>query len=124
MQTSKISQKSELFGALSAVAGLHSKISDPPPGGPIFFQFHAVLGKIWQNRILAPSPGRLAPLREPLGCLPWGNPGSATVQCVAAGGQSPSHYYRPQQYLWKGIVFTGMCHSVDKGSHPWQGGHA
>ena len=27
-----------------------------PPGGPKFFQFHAVLGKIWQNRMLAPPP--------------------------------------------------------------------
>ena len=35
-----------------------------------FFQFHAVFGKIWQNRMLAP-PGELAP-------PPRGNPGSAT----------------------------------------------
>ena len=41
------------------------------PRGPKFFQFHAVFGKIWQNRMLAP-PGELAP-------PPRGNPGSATV---------------------------------------------
>ena len=27
----------------------------PPPGSK-FFQFHAVFGKIWQNRMLAPPP--------------------------------------------------------------------
>ena len=43
----------------------------PPPWGPKFFQFHAVFGKIWQNRMLAPPPGELAP-------PPRGNPGSAT----------------------------------------------
>ena len=30
----------------------------PPPK---FFQFHAVVGNIWQNRMLAPTPGELAP---------------------------------------------------------------
>ena len=35
---------------------------DAPPRGPKFFQFHAVFGKIWQNRMLAPPPGELAPL--------------------------------------------------------------
>ena len=29
--------------------------------GPKFFQFHAVFGKIWQNRMLAPPPGVSAP---------------------------------------------------------------
>ena len=33
-----------------------------------FFQFHAVFGKFWQNRMLVP-PGELAP-------PPLGNPGS------------------------------------------------
>ena len=41
-----------------------------PPGSK-FFQFHAVFGKFWQNRMLAPSPGELAP-------PPRGNPGSTT----------------------------------------------
>ena len=57
-----------------AVANLHSKILDvpPPPPGSKFFQFHAVLGEIWQNRMLAPPPPReLAP-------PPRGNPRSAT----------------------------------------------
>ena len=40
-----------------------------PPWAPKFFRFHAVFRKIWQNRMLAPPPGELAP--------PWGNPGSA-----------------------------------------------
>ena len=57
----------------STVADLHSKILDsaPPPGDPNDFQFHAVFGKIWQNRMLAPPPGELAP-------PPRGNPRSAT----------------------------------------------
>ena len=42
----------------------------PPPCGSKFFQFHAVFGEIWQNRMLVP-PGELAP-------PPRGNPGSAT----------------------------------------------
>ena len=64
---------------VNAVADLHSKILDarpPPPGGSKFFQFHAVFGKIWQNRMLAP-PGELAP---PLRV----NPRSATVMCQLA----------------------------------------
>ena len=36
-----------------AVADLHSKILDAPPRSK-FFQFHAVLGTFWQNRMLAP----------------------------------------------------------------------
>ena len=55
---------------LSSVADLHSKISDVPPRSK-FFQFHAVFGKIWQNRMLAPLPQGLAP-------PPRVNPGSAT----------------------------------------------
>ena len=42
-----------------------------PPRGPEFFQFHAVFGKFWQNRMLAP-PGELA-------SPPRGNPGFSTV---------------------------------------------
>ena len=34
----------------------------PPPWGPKFFQFPAVFGKIWQNRMLAPPPGSWRPL--------------------------------------------------------------
>ena len=45
-----------------------------PPLGSKFFQFHAVFGKFWQNRMLAP-PGELAP-------PPRGNPGSATDNCL------------------------------------------
>ena len=37
-----------------SVADLHSKILDAPPPGSKFFQFHAVFGKFWQNRMLAP----------------------------------------------------------------------
>ena len=33
-----------------------------PLWGPKFFQFHAVFGKIWQNRMLAPPPGSWRPL--------------------------------------------------------------
>ena len=42
--------------------GGHEGPVPPPPSK--FFQFHAVLGEIWQNHMLAP-PGGLAPhLRE------------------------------------------------------------
>ena len=33
-----------------------------PPWGPKFFQFHAVFGKIWQNRMLVPPLGTWQPL--------------------------------------------------------------
>ena len=40
---------------VDAVADLHNKILDVrPPWGSKFFQFHAVFGKIKQNRMLAP----------------------------------------------------------------------
>ena len=46
-----------------SVADLHSKILDArPPWGSKFFQFHAVFGKIWQNRMLAPPLGSWRPL--------------------------------------------------------------
>ena len=47
-----------------SVADLHSKILDapPPPRGSKFFQFHAVFGKFWRNRMLAPPPGSWRPL--------------------------------------------------------------
>ena len=41
------------------------------PWAPKFFRFHAVFGKFWQNRMLVPPPGELAP--------PLENPGSAAV---------------------------------------------
>ena len=37
------------------MADLHIKILDAPPGAK-FFQFHVVLGNIWQNRMLG-DPG-------------------------------------------------------------------
>ena len=57
--------------SVNTVADLRGARGCTPPRGPKFFQFHAVFGKCWQNRMLAP-PGELAP-------PPWGNPGSATV---------------------------------------------
>ena len=50
----------------------------PPTWGSKFFQFHAVFGKIWQNRMLAPPLGELAP-------PPRGNSGSATAMGREAG---------------------------------------
>ena len=49
---------------LITVADLHSKILDapPPPRGSKFFQFHAVFGEIWQNRMLAPPLESWRPL--------------------------------------------------------------
>ena len=74
----------------STVADLHSKILDARPPRSKFFQFHAVFGKIWQNRMLTP-PWRF-------GAPPRGNPGSATaVGCVpsAAVVVSPATYAPP-----------------------------
>ena len=45
------------------VADQHSKILDDPKGSK-FFHFHAVFGKIWQNRMLAPSGGLATHLGE------------------------------------------------------------
>ena len=51
------------------MADLRGDLRDAPQWSK-FFQFHAVFGKIWQNRMLAP-PRELAP-------PPRGNPLSAT----------------------------------------------
>ena len=48
-----------------------------PPWGSKFFQFHAVFGKFWQNRMLAPLP-------RGVGAPPRRNPGSATAYCLQA----------------------------------------
>ena len=50
-----------LVSMAKPMADLHSKILDarPPPWGSKFFQFHAVFGEIWQNRMLAPPPRRV-----------------------------------------------------------------
>ena len=42
------------FQQNSQVADLHSKIFDTSPLGAKFFQFDAVFGEVWQNRMLAP----------------------------------------------------------------------
>ena len=44
------------------VADLRGRVPRAPPEGPKFFQFHAVFGKIWQNRMLAPPLGSWRPL--------------------------------------------------------------
>ena len=87
------------------MADLHSKILDvrPPPPGSKFFQFHAVFGKIWQNRKLAPPPR--------------GNPGSATGICFLfcfwlfkahklTNKHSQTVYYRSVRLQWLGV--TGL----------------
>ena len=52
----------ELWQQTSTFASRGSKGSArDAPRGPKFFQFHAVFGKIWQNRMLAP-PGSWRPL--------------------------------------------------------------
>ena len=57
---------------LPAVADLHSKIMDAPPGSKCF-QCHAVFGKIRQNLMLAPPGGLVLSPREildlPLVCV-------------------------------------------------------
>ena len=52
---------------LKVARGTHTRSTAPPRS--IFFQFHVVFGKIWQNRMLAPPSGEFAPLRTE-------NPGS------------------------------------------------
>ena len=51
-----------IFERSGTVADLHSKTLDscPPCQGPKFFQFHAVFGNFWQNRMLA-TPGSWRP---------------------------------------------------------------
>ena len=72
------------------VADLRGGAGDaPPPRGSKFFRFHAVFGKFWQNRMLVPPPGELAP-------PPRGNPGSATG-CVPPGEVSTKHPPPPGQ---------------------------
>ena len=57
------------------------KVCGPPPVGSKFFQFHAVFGNIWQNRMLVPPPGGLVP-------PPRRNPGSATKMFVSSRSNS------------------------------------
>ena len=47
------------------------------PPGPKFLHFHAVFGKHWSNKRLAPPPLGLAP-------PPLGNPGSATASSTSS----------------------------------------
>ena len=59
----------EAQSLMPPVADLHSLVkfwTRALPWGSKFFQFHAVFGKIWQNRMLVP-PGELVP-------PPRGNP--------------------------------------------------
>ena len=53
------------------VADLRGGGARTRPPGSKFFQFHAVFGKIWQNRMLVLPRG--------VGAPPRGNPGSATA---------------------------------------------
>ena len=46
-----IVSRSSTVADLRGARGTHA-----PSWGPKFFQFHAVFGKIWQNRMLAPPP--------------------------------------------------------------------
>ena len=74
----RISERNVIFCLIEtnvspcSVAGLKGRGGEGRPRGPKFFQYHAVFGKIWQIRMLAP------PLRE-LVPPPRGNPGSVTV---------------------------------------------
>ena len=59
---------SRRLGAVADLGG--ARPARAPPYGSKFSQFHAVFREIWQNHMLAPPPGGLAP-------PPTGNPGSA-----------------------------------------------
>ena len=57
--------------SLEDLRGLQGTHAPPPAWASKLFQFHAVCGKMWQNRVLVP-PGGLAP-------PPQGNPGSTNA---------------------------------------------
>ena len=131
------------FYTSRAVADLRGSTRDaPPPPGSKFFQFHAVFGKCWQNRMLAPPPpGELVP-------PPWGNPGSATgevllltflephyvgelatpssrwIEChhsaIVKGNEKLYSLLPPATKLAQGYIFTGICDSVHRGGVPGQ----
>ena len=88
-------------------------ITLPDPQGTKFFQFHAFLGKIWQNRVLAP-PGELAP-------LPWGNPGSATaVNFKKQFTEFSEFQWRPVTLLlWCLVCFKGSTVSIETDLSAW-----
>ena len=60
-----------------------------PPGGSKFFQFHAVFGKIWQNRMMAPLRGVGAP---------------------SSGKSWIRHCKGPSNYLFHGNIYTFLRH--------------
>ena len=65
------------------------------PRGPKFFQFHAVFGKIWQNRMLAPPRGVGAPSS--------GNPGSAT---------DLRYFITARKEVEQGNIFRSVCQEL------------
>ena len=60
-ESSKFAIIYRTFMGYMPVADLGGTRGMRTPWGSKFFKFHAVFGKFWQNRMLAP-PGELAPL--------------------------------------------------------------
>ena len=69
-QDETISADVLLYTVTVPSGGFRGARGGAPPWASKFFRFHAVFGKIWQNRMLAPPLGSWRP--------PWENPGSAT----------------------------------------------
>ena len=69
------------------------------PWGSKFLQFHAVFGKIWQNRMLAPPPSPTG-----LALPPRGNPGSATeywcLLFILVGAIINSQIFSTENIMW------------------------
>ena len=85
-----------------------------PPGGPKFFQFHAVFGKIGQNRMLAPPPEELAP-------PPRGNPGSASGNNPkpAVFGQSGGRSKISQDWGRQPIILQNLGRKLHRNESNW-----
>ena len=90
------------------------RVPHAPSWGSKFFQFHAVLGKFWQNRMSAPPPGKLA-------SPPRGNPGSATTNVnISYLSHSKPWYTLPQsEGTYNEIVFLRALKACNApGVHP------
>ena len=57
-------QGEKLTNLLAHSGGFRGGRKGRAPRAPKFFRFHAVFGKMWQNCMLAPPPGELAPPGE------------------------------------------------------------
>ena len=66
----------------------------PPPRGSKFFQFHAVFGKIWQNRMLAPPLESWCPHLGEILDPPLDTPGGDPLWEQNPSGPGTPHWSR------------------------------